>query len=278
MTTNEQAWQETDLDHAEADYTEWGKGKTRTVKPPPGRSVWWIMPARKGAKQGATPFKRGTYIHFVRDPRNPENMLAVGICPSKTRNEPCAVCPFLSKMRKTGNAADIDLADQMSAKEFILANVVNLEPKGAYSVEIMQIMIDPYKILNDILKDRKTGVDFTHPLKGYPVVFEKKGSSKNDTEYSARLAPRQSPLPDMKLLEQMHDLDTVFEEMNHQSLALTLAGNAPPARQPGEAVEGAADQKQIAGAPADTKPGAIEMVQDPLTGEMVPASSLRRSR
>lgn len=280
---NEQAWEETNVDKVGADYEEWSKGKTRVVKPPAGTSSWWILPAMKG--KGGNPFKFGVYVHFVKDPRNPTNILAVGICPSKTRNEPCAICPVLSALRKTGVPADKELADDMSAAENIMCNAVQLS-STAPEVVILGLSMGVYKFLSQTLRDKVNGTDFTHPMTGRSVIIEKEGTLLN-TKYTPRLAANPIPggLPNKKWLEQMNDLDAVFEELDHEALGNTLrlaigpAAGAQPAGQAasGGAVAQAPAQRQLEGtAPAANTSGIDDLVEDPISGKMVPRSTLRR--
>lgn len=280
--TTPQNYVPTDRDAARKEYEDWEASKTRTEKPPVGKSVWFVCPARLGASQGPVPFRKGQYIHFLRDPKTGE-VFAVGVCPSKTYNRPCVVEPWLKQLKATGNPADVELAEKMAAKEHILVNAIRLDVEPAKMV-ILQLSMTVYKELNRILRDRTDGFDFTNPLNGKSVIIERVGTGKNDTEYSVRLS--QSPLSleklgKLSLLSEMADLDKVYEDLDMESVASVLSGEASAPREVGPAasatrgVAPAAGQKQIAAsAPAA---GAIEdMVEDPLSGEMVPASSLKK--
>lgn len=227
-TTNERGWVETDVDEAEKAYAEWGEGKERAVKPPPGKSTWWICPAMPGASQGAVPFLDGTYVHFIHDPRSPSTLLAVGICPTKTRNQPCSWCSFLSKVRKLGHMtdADIEYVEGEAGKEHVLCHAIRLDgDDDTLKVEFMDLPIGCYKTLNQILRDRRDGRDFTHPEKGAPVIFEREGKGLK-TKYSVRLAnPRPLPKEGMALLVERVGLDKVYGELDHEGLA-AVANNA----------------------------------------------------
>jgi len=273
MTNPTQHYIPTDVDHAGKEYDEWEAGRTRTVKPPAGKSVWFILPARIGASQGAMPFLTGQYVHFVKDPRNPSNIIGVGLCPSKTRNAPCAVCPFLSQLKKTGNAADIELAGDMAAAETIICNAVRLDVDDP-KVEILHVPATVYKFCGTTLRDKNDGYDFTNPMKGKTVIIEKTGSGKTGTRYTARLSQKELPLPNMDWLAQMNDLDKTFEELDHEAIGRSLAGGGAPPREPGQPVPSsrqvpaAEEQKALPEQPS--RAGAIDMVEDPITGEMVP--------
>lgn len=277
MDNNEKTWEETNVDRVGESYEEWAKGRTRVVKPPAGTSSWWILPAMKG--KGGDPIKTGVYVHFVKDPRNPSNILAVGICPSKTRNEPCAVCPFLSTLRKTGNAADAELAKDMAAGENIICNAVQLSAQNP-EVVILGLSQTVYKFMAQTLRDKVVGTDFTNPNTGRSIIIEKEGEGLK-TKYVPRLAANPIPggLPNKKWLEQMFDLDAVFEELDHVAIAKTLAGELPASREAGAPPAGAvagSQQRQLPAASAAPSPGPEDLVEDPISGKMVPASSLRR--
>jgi hypothetical protein len=262
----------TDVDHVAKQYDDWEAGRTRAVRPPAGKSVWFILPARIGASQGANPFLLGQYVHFVKDPRNPSNILGVGLCPSKTRNAPCAVCPFLSQLKKTGNAADLELAGDMSASETIICNAVRLDVDDP-KVEILHVPATVHKFCGTTLRDKADGYDFSNPAKGKTVIIEKTGSGKTGTRYTARLSQKELALPNMAWLDQMNDLDKVFEELDQEAIGRSLAGGGAPPREPGQPAPasrqvGAEEQKQLP--PAPDRAGAIDMVEDPITGEMVP--------
>lgn len=221
-------WVETDVDEADKAYEEWGEGKERAVKPPQGESTWWICPAMPGADQGAVPFLDGTYVHFVHDPRNPESLLAVGICPTKTRNQPCSWCAFMSKMRKSGalTEADQKYVDDEAAKEHILCHAIRLDgDDDDLKVEFMDLPIGCYKQLNQVLRDKKNGRDFTHPEKGAPVIFTREGKGLK-TKYFVRLAnPRPLPKDGIALLATRVELTKVYGELDHEGLA-SLAASA----------------------------------------------------
>lgn len=277
MSNEMQTWEETNVDQVGKDYEDWSKGKTRVVKPPSGTSSWWVLPAMKG--KGGNPFKSGVYVHFVKDPKNPGNIIAVGICPSKTRNEPCGVCPFLSMLRRTGVAADKELADDMAAAENIMCNAVQLSAQNP-QVEILGLSMGVYKFLAQTLRDKVNGTDFTHPLTGRPVLIEKEGSLLN-TKYTPRLAANPIPggLPNKKWLEQMNDLDMVFEELDHEAIARTLTAAATPAQIASVGAQPAASQDvERLPAPAllPAKQEPEDLIEDPISGKMVPRSSLRR--
>ncbi len=228
-------WVETDIDQSEKDYEEWGKGREIAKKPPDGKSTWWICPARAGATQGAVPFLTGTYVHFVHDPRNPDSLLAVGVCPTKTRNQPCTWCAFLSRLRKQQGGlteADQEYVDNEAAKENILVNAIRLDgEEDTLKVEPLIIPVMAFKTLNQILRDRKDGRDFTHPTKGSPVIFEREGKLIK-TRYSARLAnPRPLPAEGVALLDSMIELEKVYPELDHEGLKAiaVIPGEAPAA-------------------------------------------------
>lgn len=282
MTT--QNWVPTDRDHAQKEYEDWEASKTRTVKPPVGKSIWFVCPARAGASQGASPFRKGQYIHFLRDPQAGE-VFAVGICPSKTYNTPCCVEPYLRSMKATGNPADIELAEKMAAKEHILVNAIRLDVEPA-KMEILQIPMGVYKDLNKILRDRNDGFDFTNPTNGKSVIIERVGTGKNDTEYSVRLSNSTLSLEKigkLGLLSDMADLDKVYEDLDQHSVAGVLAGDASaprdvgPRAPTGRQVEAPQEQRQLpaSGAGASAPVDAEEMAEDPVSGEMVPKSSLK---
>lgn len=258
-------WQETDRDQSADAYEEYCKRKQSAIakRPPAGKTIWRFLPPVKGKKP--VPFTY-VWVHFFNNPVNLEELLNVGVCSSKQFGKPCDLCAYVGKLRRSGSEADREVADRLRAKEHIIANVVRLDEDKGQAVSVMDVPKDVHDVLMQILRDKQDGVDFTHPDKGFNVIIERKGEKLN-TDYKARLAPRQMPIGKKEWLTQMYDLDQVYSsldlELIRNVIGLSSGGETPTAQ--GEYMPPAGSGKQLPAAQSG-------MRENPLTGELEPSN------
>jgi hypothetical protein len=168
-------------------------------KPADGRNLVRFLPPRPGKD---TPFVR-VWQHFYTKPGEQKGTSVV--CPRQMKKLPCPICEFIDALRKTGVAADRDVAGKMAAKLRVFACIIdraNIEA-GPQKFAFGKTVYDP---LLALARDEETGGDFTLPDTGYDIVIEKSGSMM-DTKYSVRPARHQSPLGDLGWIDIQPDLD-----------------------------------------------------------------------
>lgn len=192
-----------------------------------GKNVLRFLPP-KSAKDKNPFFK--TYIHYLRNPAQPERSGRPVICPQKTTGKPCILCAKVSQLRRTGNPTDKEIASDLSSSMRILANVVDLQDsqKGVQVYEFGQVI---YKELLSYMRkpeeDPSAVGNFTHPETGYNVVIERTGTTKETTRYQVRTAKAASPLANMDWLTQMHDLPATISAISDEKIQAILEGQNP---------------------------------------------------
>jgi hypothetical protein len=64
-----------------------------------------------------------------------------------------------------------------------------------------------HEALVKIRSDEDAGGDFCNPDTGFDIIIDRKGTGKNDTEYTVMAARKQSKLGDYSWIEQQQDLE-----------------------------------------------------------------------
>jgi len=152
-----------------------GKNVVRILPPAPGRT---------------TPFQV-VHQHFVRLPTAPDPV--VFVCPRMTVKQPCPVCAQADKLRATGNQADRDKAWELTPRRRVFCAVIDREAPEL-GPRVLAFGKQIHEELVSLRDDEDSGGDFTHPVNGYDIIIERKGSGKNDTEYKVRRAKNETPL------------------------------------------------------------------------------------
>lgn len=287
MTTNADEWAQyydaTDIDAAKSDWETDKKASERTKahRPHDGEHLYRFLPKRKGAKHPH--FYRIVYIHYLRNPRDPDGLLMVGLCPSKMEDKECVLCSSASKLRKKTNMDWKQIRDLgLSPQRKIYAGVVRLKNDGTplsgddgkpfvmdlpYSVE-EQIMP-----LLDKASIRFYG-DIAHPFTGVNVAIERTGKGREGTEYAATPFQKPIPLADLEWLKDLPDLDNI-EAYVGADKARNLLGEYYPETGYLPPVEGSSSGGGGSTSEAD-EDDEYELVVDPdKPGEMISKKELR---
>lgn len=181
-------WGSYDAQAAKAEKEEMARERgTDFMKLKVGKNVVRILPPAPGKN---TPF-RVVHQHFVRLPTQPDPVIFV--CPRMETRTPCPVCSQSAKLRSSGNPADRDKAWELQPKRRVFAAVIDREAPEL-GPRVLAFGKQIHEELVALRDDEDAGGDFTHPVSGYDVVIERKGTGKNDTEYRVRRVPRESPL------------------------------------------------------------------------------------
>jgi hypothetical protein len=134
----------------------------------------------------------GVYIHYSVGPDN-----GTYLCLDKMKGEPCPVC----EARRT--ITDQDEADQLKPGYRTLAWVIDRDNEKAGPM-IWSMPITMFKEINARSIDKKTNAPILvdDPEEGYDIVFNRAGTTKTNTKYSAVEVTREpSPLHDDEKLQ-----------------------------------------------------------------------------
>lgn len=180
------AWGTYDESAVTKELGEFDKGKTEFFKPVQGKNIIRILPAAPGK---TSPYKV-VHQHYVQTPDKPNG---VGfVCPAfAPERGPCPACKMSNELRATGNPVDRDRSFQLRAKSRVFVNVIDRAhpergpmPWG-YGKQIKEELENIRTML---------GVDVTHPEHGQDIILVRKGTGKNDTEYSVIASPQAGPI------------------------------------------------------------------------------------
>jgi len=206
-----------DLESAEKEMEDSEKsgGSTSYMKLKEGKNVVRILPPFPGGK---SPF-RVIWEHYVNKPGGESVRF---VCPRMEAKQPCAACAKADKLKATGNSADFTMAKEFFAKRRVYTNVIDRsEPEAGPKILAFGKMI--HEALIKLRKNPDWGGDFCHPVKGFDVVIERSGTTKNDTEYE--VTPKKtSPLGDESWLDGMHDLEKQATVLTMEEIRAKFAG------------------------------------------------------
>lgn len=208
-------WGDYNLDEAEKELEDLEKsGGAEFMKLGVGKNIVRFLPPALGKK---SPF-RVIHEHFIKRPHGDVRFT----CPRMEVKKPCIVCAKADKLKATGQDSDFELAKDLFPKRRVYANVIDrAHPDSGPKVLAFGKMIH-----EDLIKLRKNedwGGDFTHPETGFDVVIERKGSGKNDTEYT--VSPRkQTKLENFDWIQMQHDLERYAKVLTEEQIREKLAG------------------------------------------------------
>ena len=153
-----------------------------------GKNILRFLPPPAG---GRSPFVQ-IYQHFVKLP-GMEKAVSFNCPRMSPGHKPCPMCLKIDDLRGTGNDLDYRMAGDFLAKIRILANIISRknEDMGPKVFGFGSSIHDPLVALR---QDEDAGGDFSHPINGFDITIERKGSTMNDTEYTVRPSRVTSPL------------------------------------------------------------------------------------
>jgi hypothetical protein len=210
-TEIETEWQETNQELVDQQYQDYQNKNNRSFaeKVPQGTSVWRILPPRKD--RPATPIQE-TYLHYIHHPDDLNVLVTVGVCAAKVYGKPCKGCRWVKQLRSQGKE---EHAKRDAAKWHGYAGAVRLDSKDAKDEKpkILELSHGVYQKLNRLFKETVAmGGDFSHPDKGYDLVFTREGKDLN-TKYDVLPARATSPLKRREALKSLPDLLTAANQM-----------------------------------------------------------------
>jgi hypothetical protein len=127
-----------------------------------------------------------------------ENGVVTGNCPRMMQRKACPACAEVDRLRATGNPVDYTNAGDLLPKLRVYAKVIDRKHP-----EMGPRTLAFGKSIHKVLVSIREEGDFTHPIEGWDIVIERKGTGKNDTEYSTRAARTNTKLAETE--EQMDD-------------------------------------------------------------------------
>lgn len=189
-------------------------GGSAFFKPHQGKNVVRMLPPPKGKKQWLSYHKHHFSIGNER-----KNV----ICAKAQYGQPCPLCSKAAKLRSTGNKLDLRKARALEPTSQVYMNVVDMKnpEKG---VQLWTMTPSVFKGVMDAIE--LAGVSNpAHPLKGFNIIFKRKGEGLN-TRYSGyTLAREATELPGWEeLLPAQKDLLTVEEAPSDEQMEEALNG------------------------------------------------------
>jgi hypothetical protein len=210
----ESEWEASSPEEMAADFAEYEqeaaerKARGAVVKPPKGKSIWRILPKRKGEK-----LTRRTWTHNINQktilfeaikllselPDGPRleaarqlgvmdiappvgyDGFAATICASKAKDGPCFYCALSSVLRGIGNAVPAlaettkRLSKEIGSREEFFVGAVCLSDKAEKErgPRILQLTQGLYEKLHRLYADKDAGGDFSDPDKGFNIIIDR---------------------------------------------------------------------------------------------------------
>jgi len=225
-------WGDWTEEAAAKDAAQLGEGSAQWMKLAEGRNIVRIIPPPKGVQSPFLIYDQ----HFITRPDGSKVSFA---CPNRTAKKPCPVCEHANKLYQTGNKTDQQAAKQFWPKKRILVNVIDRANPEAGP----KVLGVPKSVHEDIIKIRNNpdaGGNRGHPLEGFDLCIERKGTGQFDTEYTVIPSRKNSHLgPTTEVMNDwigtQHDLQPFAKLLEPAEIRAKLNGqeeDAPP-RAPG---------------------------------------------
>jgi len=132
------------------------------------------------------------------------------MCPKKTKGEPCPICEFVKPLWD-GDESDKNMARGMNAKTRYLANVIDMRDPS--TVKLWEFGPQVWDQITAIIFGAEDGiVPIDDPEKGHTlqvVIKTEKSGEKVYPKYIVTPEIKPSALPDMSVLDALHDPEAV---------------------------------------------------------------------
>ena len=223
-----------------------GGGKAEYFKPKVGKSVVRFLPAMGGGKAMVV-----TYQHYIEQPGRERVVFA---CPKAMAKLPCPACAKVDKLNASKNPADRETAYGLKPKLRVYANVIERAAveKGP---QVWGFGKTVYEQLRSLRDDPDVGDFFRPDASGFDIIVERKGTTKNDTEYHVRPSTKNVALGDMAVLEVQADIARFANVMSYEDIVARIKG----------------EKKERGAAPSGTLPPTTGGTRVP--GELPPAGA-----
>lgn len=203
-------------EQAAADDEEVGEGgKTPFWKPSVGRSVVRMLPGL-----GANKPMIVSQQHYIELPGRPKVVFA---CPKVIGKKPCPACTKAEQLMASKNQADRETAFGLKPRLRVYANIVD-RADVAKGPQVWGFGRTVYDQLRSLRADPDIGDFFRIDASGFDIVVERKGTTKNDTEYHVRPSTKNCALGDASVLEVQSDLNRFRDLMEYDDIVKRLKG------------------------------------------------------
>ncbi len=191
-------------------------------KTPTGNSIIRFLPPKIG---WPSPFVI-RHQHFVTMPGIDKPV--VFVCPKMHEQKQCLVCDKAKQMEASGNRRDLDAAKKLGPRKGVLSNII-ADPKNTEAaVMIWSFGVTVYNFLKQIREDDANGGNFMSPTaKGFNLVINRVGTTKDDTKYTVMPERNNSALVNMDWIEQQTDLRRLVRLPTTEQQKRLLNGEDP---------------------------------------------------
>jgi hypothetical protein len=121
-------------------------------------------------------------------------------CPRLMARQPCSFCAKAEALKASGNKADRKLAGELQPRRRGYMDVIGrANPEHGPFIFAFGTMI--HNDLKEILRKPAKGGDFSHAVNGRDLIITRKGTTRDDTEYSVTASMEKSPFaPDAETM------------------------------------------------------------------------------
>ncbi len=207
-------YEDFNLDKMQKEAAALPSGGGAFFKPHQGKNVVRMLPTPKGREPWFTYHKH----HFSLG-----NERKNVICAKYQYSQPCPLCQKAAKLRATGNKLDARKAKALEPSSQVYMNIVDMKnpEKG---VQLWTMTPSVFKGIMDAI-DLAGVSNPAHPVKGFNIVFIRKGEGL-DTRYKGyTLAREATELPGWEeLLPTQKDLTTIEEAPSDEQIDEALGG------------------------------------------------------
>ena len=193
------------------------------VKIKEGKNYLRILPPTGEAR---SPF-RVTYQHFINMPGANGKTQSV-ICARMEAKKHCQVCEMVDRLRESQSKQDQDAANDLFVRRRVFCNVIDRNDEEA-GPKVWAFGKQVHEQLLALRTDRKGGGNYVDPINGFDIIVDRKGTGKNNTEYTIRGNRDSSPLADseevmQEWIDTQHNLNQYARLPDNEKVAGLLPG------------------------------------------------------
>lgn len=166
------------------------------------------------------------YQHFVVVPGLANKVIYS--CPREHKaGWPCVTCDKADKLERSGSRRDTDTAKKLRPQKSVLANIIADPGNKDAAPLVFSFGKKIHEALKQIRSDTENGGDFMHPDKGFCIVINRKGTGKDDTEYTVAASRNTNKLANMAWIEEQVDCRRLIRIPTVDQQNRLLAGEDP---------------------------------------------------
>jgi hypothetical protein len=182
----------------------------RTVKPPPGRSTWRILPSWRGENEQ---FWHDFAQHFIKDAS--ENILAIYVDTEKTFGIPSEINALIGQaIKETTDDTTMTLLKNAKSSAGVLLNAIQVDGDKPGEVQILEVRPSVFHAILNVAQEYEDAKESIFDIKaGRELIIHRDGAGLN-TKYTVNAAAKNKGVVPADVMKKLHNLDDYVKQEN----------------------------------------------------------------